>query len=50
LKEFLERYNANTTFIPGLAGHGHAVLLNKKLNKTHNTQEFLNNMVVVSHA
>jgi len=25
-------------------------LLNKELNETHNTQEFLNNMVVASHA
>ena len=50
LKEFLERCNANTTFIPGPVGHAQAVLLNRELNETHNTQEFLNNMVVASHA
>ncbi|XP_027911476.1 uncharacterized protein LOC114170191 [Vigna unguiculata] len=50
LKEFLERCNGNTTFIPGPAGHAQAVLLNRDLNETHNTQEFLNNMVVASRA
>ena len=50
LKEFLEQCNANTTFIPGPAGHAQVVFLNRELNETHNTQEFLNNMAVVSHA
>jgi len=50
LKEFLERCNGNTTFIPGPTRHTQAVLLNRELNETHNTQEFLNNMVVASRA
>ncbi|XP_027911556.1 uncharacterized protein LOC114170270 [Vigna unguiculata] len=50
LKEFLERCNDNTTFIPSPVGHAQDVLLNRELNETHNTQEFLNNMVVASLA
>ena len=50
LKEFLEQCNANTTFISGPTGHAQVVLLHIELNETHNTQEFLNNMVVASHA
>jgi len=50
LKEFLERSNSATTFIPGPAANAQAVILNRQLDEAHNTQEFMNKMAAASHA
>jgi len=50
LKEFLERSNSATTFITRPARNAQSVILNRQLDEAHNTQEFMNKMVVASHA